>query len=560
MRIANALLAVSLVVAPFSLAAQTAPQAGDTAQTAPQASDTAQTAPQPGDTPRFEISRFVVEGNTLLSGEEIDKRVAPYVGAQKDFSDVQRALEALQDAYQDSGYGAVQVVLPEQVLEQGVVRFRVIEAKVRKITVEEAKFHDEANVRAVAPALKEGQTPRLRDIAAQMRVGNENLSKQTTLLMKTGEQEGEVDATLKVADVKPQKAFVSLDNTGSKESGNYRLGVGYQHANVRNRDELFTFQYITSPEGGDDVTVVGAGYRIPIYQWAGTVELIAGYSDVDTANVQNLFDATGKGTIFGARYNQFLPKVREDYEHRLSLGIDYRAFKADVQLVGGGAVPVPDVTLHPVSLTYSGRLQLREAEAGFYVSAARNIPGGNDGDDSDFRGLRASADADYTVFRYGANYSRVFPGDWQLRAILLGQYTDDALVAYEQFGAGGADSVRGFKERELFNDKGYRAMLEAYTPGWSAALGGDAVRLRGLVFYDFAQLSRNDALPGEIRDEYISSAGFGLRLSVGENLSARLDVAQVLNPGPANNPAFRRTIQGKNESMAHFGIAYVQSF
>lgn len=551
MRIANALLAVSLVIAPFSLSAQTPPQAGDTAQP----------APQPGDTPRFEISRFVVEGNTLLSGEEVDKSVAPYVGAQKDFSDVQRALEALQDAYQNAGYGAVQVVLPEQVLEQGVIRFRVIESKIRKITVEEAKFHDEANVRAAVPALKEGETPRLRDISSQLRVGNENPSKQTTLLMKTGEQEGEVDATLKVADVKPQKAFVSLDNTGNKESGNYRLGVGYQHANVRNRDELFTFQYITSPESNmDDVTVLGAGYRIPIYSWSGTVELIAGYSDVSTANVQNLFDATGKGTIFGARYNQFLPKVREDYEHRLSLGLDYRAFKADVQLKnGGGAVPVPDITLHPVSLTYSGRLQLREAETGFFISASRNIPGGDDGDDSDFRALRAPADADYEVFRYGANYSRVLPGDWQLRALLLGQYTDDALVAYEQFGAGGADSVRGFKEREFFNDKGYRATLEAYTPNWSAALGGDAIRLRGLVFYDFAQLSRNDALPGEIRDEYISSAGFGLRMSVGESLSARLDVAQVLNPGPANNPAFR-SIQGKNDVMAHFGIAYVHSF
>lgn len=548
MRIVSALLAVSLVVAPFSLSAQSSPQA----------SDTAQPALQPGDTARFEISRFVVEGNTLLSTEEVDKSVAPYVGASKDFADVQRALEALQDAYQDAGYGAVQVVLPEQVLEQGVIRFRVIEAKVRKITVEEAKFHDEANVRAAVPALKEGETPRLRDISSQLRMGNENPSKQTTLLMKTGEQEGEVDATLKVADAKTQKAFVSLDNTGSKESGNYRLGVGYQNANVRNRDELFTFQYITSPESNmDDVTVLGAGYRIPIYQWAGSVELIAGYSDVSTANVQGLFDATGKGTIFGARYNQFLPKVKENYEHRLSVGLDYRAFEADVKLVGGGAVPVPDITLHPVSLTYSGKFQLREAEAGFFISASRNISGGNDGDDSDFRALRAPADADYEIFRYGLNYSRVLPGDWQLRALLLGQYTEDALVAYEQFGAGGADSVRGFKEREFFNDKGYRATLEAYTPNWSAAIGSDAIRLRGLVFYDFAQLSRNDALPAEIRNEYIASAGFGLRMSLGENLSARLDVAQVLSPGPVNK---QRGIQGKNEAMAHFGIAYVHSF
>jgi hemolysin activation/secretion protein len=38
--------------------------------------------------PRFEIARFAVEGNTLLTQQEIDRAVAPHVGANKDFGDI----------------------------------------------------------------------------------------------------------------------------------------------------------------------------------------------------------------------------------------------------------------------------------------------------------------------------------------------------------------------------------------------------------------------------------------------------------------------------------------
>src|SRR4051812_6648704 len=50
---------------------------------------------------RFDIERFEVDGNTLLKPETISRLVAPYTGKQKDFSDVQRALEALEIAYRD---------------------------------------------------------------------------------------------------------------------------------------------------------------------------------------------------------------------------------------------------------------------------------------------------------------------------------------------------------------------------------------------------------------------------------------------------------------------------
>jgi hemolysin activation/secretion protein len=94
---------------------------------------------------RFTISQYVVEGATLLSKAEIDAAVAPYVGKNKDFSDVQLALEAVEDAYAKRGYTAVRVLLPEQELDKGTVRFRAVESRFGKVTVKGNHFVSDAN-------------------------------------------------------------------------------------------------------------------------------------------------------------------------------------------------------------------------------------------------------------------------------------------------------------------------------------------------------------------------------------------------------------------------------
>src|SRR6266404_4128567 len=74
---------------------------------------------------RFDITAYRVEGNTLLSNSQVEYAVTPFRGKQRDFADIQRALEALETAYRKAGFGAVQVFLPEQELQSGVVVLRV---------------------------------------------------------------------------------------------------------------------------------------------------------------------------------------------------------------------------------------------------------------------------------------------------------------------------------------------------------------------------------------------------------------------------------------------------
>ena len=489
---------------------------------------------------KFDIERYKVGGNTLLKKAVVDKVLQPFVGKQKDFADVQRALEALQIAYQKAGWGTVQVTLPEQELERGEVRFEVIETRLGKIELQPGDHFDQANLRRSLPSLVAGKTPNSREISRSLKVANENPAKQTQVSLKAGSTDGEVDAVVKVADENPRKYSVSLDNTGTSQTGQMRLGFGFQHANLWNRDHQLTLQYVTNPEHPSKVTVLGAGYHIPLYGRGDSIDFVLGYSDVDSGTVPTVnLNVTGAGLIALARYNYHLDRI-DDYEHKLIFGLDYKAFQSRVTTSSGTPL-VPDITLHPVSLGYAGELRRTQDNLNFYLNFSYNpFPGGNDAAQSDFSGIagsmfptgaRARATAEYAIWRYGAGYTRNLPADWTLRLSASGQTTGNALVAGEQFGLGGASSVRGFNERAYSNDKGYQASAEIYTPDLAAKVGLPGARLKLLAFYDFGSLNRNLLQPGEQTGLSVASVGLGLRLNIREKFNLHLDYAQVLHDG-----------------------------
>lgn len=502
------------------------------------------------DAPRFDVERYTVEGNSLLPAAQIDRIVQPYTGKQKDFGDVQQALEALDSAYRSAGYSAVQVTLPEQKLERGVIHFKIIETRIGKVLIEGNQHFDTANIRNSLPALREGIAPNANAIAANLRVANENTVKQTQVILRSGDTEGQVDALVKVVDDKPWKGFVTLDNTGNKATGVSRLSVGYQHANLANRDQVLTLQYTASPEKLSDVSIYGLGYRLPLYRLGDTIEIFGGYSDVNSGVVSNLFTVSGKGATLGARYNHTLERI-ETYQHKLSFGLDYRAYQNNVIMLNGGTSLIPDYTVHPISIAYAGQWQMPAMSADLSLSLLHNLPAGSKSDQGYFddpaNATLNGKNAKYTLYRLGGSYARQFPGDWQTRVALSGQYTRDPLVTGEQFGLGGASSVRGFAEREIANDNGYRGSLEFYSPDFGKLTHIDRANLRALVFTDFGRTTCNQ--PCVTPGVSLASLGAGLRFNIGKDLSAGVDYAYVIDPAG---------VQGRGDEMLHinFGLIY----
>jgi hemolysin activation/secretion protein len=244
------------------------------------------------DGPAFSITRYEVEGSQLLPAVQVQALLAPFAGPGRNFGDVRRAVQALQQAYRDRGYNVVVVQLPEQELDQGVVRMRVVEPRIGKVDVQGNRQFSTANIRASLPALQEGTTPNIRDISASLKVANTNPAKQTTLDLQSGATPDTVDATVRVTEDKPWRVGLTADNTGSPETGRTRLGLLLQHANLWGRDHVGSLQYTTSLEKPSRVSVWGAGYHVPLYALGDSMDFFASHSNVDsgaiTAGVLNL--------------------------------------------------------------------------------------------------------------------------------------------------------------------------------------------------------------------------------------------------------------------------------
>ena len=108
--------------------------------------------------------------------------------------------------------------------------------------------------------------------------------------------------------------------------------------------------------------------------------------------------------------------------------------------------------------------------------------------------------------------------------------------------------MRGFLEREIINDNGYRGTLEFYTPDFGSIVPVTGVRMRALAFYDWGAVRRIRPTVLEQHGQHVSSAGLGVRFSRGTNLSVRLDAATVTDSGG---------VQKIGDVRVHASFAYI---
>lgn len=476
---------------------------------------------------RFEIRAYRVSGSTLLGAAEIQALVAPFSGRERDFGDIQKALQALRDAYSRMGYRGVAVALPEQELGDGIVTVVVTEIAVDNVEISGNGHFSGESVRSYFPMLAEGRPIDFNRLGRALDLVNENPALKTAVELTPGARESTRRARIVVQDEDPFSGFASLDDSGTGATGKHRLGVGLRHADVGGLGHVVTAQYSASVEKASDVSFWGLGYRLPLPGNGLTLDFFGGHSDVNSGTVAGLFEVAGKGTVAGARVTWQLDRIGA-YRHQLSAGIDYRAFGNKVMLVGGNQSLVPDYTIHPLSLGYAGQ----HGSSSFTVSLAQGFRGGADTDDATLAQARLGADSRYSLLRFTASHAQPLAGGWQAQFGLSAQQTRDPLVPGEQFGLGGAQSVRGFDERYIAGDSGARGSFEIHTP--SAQFG--ALQARELGFIDYGQLRRNAVQPGELAKESLASLGVGTRLLLGRQAALALDVATVLH-GTASHPA-----------------------
>lgn len=519
------------------------------AQTATVAVPTAAPAPAV----RLQVREFLVQGNTLLPAETVQAVLQSHLGLRS-LDELKQAAFAVQELYRQAGYGAVIAYLPEQSPADGRALIQVLEGRISRVEVSGNQAFSEANILRSLPLLRPGQTPQVQRIDGQIRLANENPAKQVAVSLEPGQQQGEVDARIVVNEQSPQRWSLGLDNTGNASTGRLRATLGYQHAALWDLDHGLALSLQIAPEKPRSLAVLSANYRIPIYSEGMSLDLFAAHSNVDggsTGTAAGALQFSGRGEVLGLRFNKHLPRLG-DFEQRFQLGLDRRAYLNDCEIAGlppGACGSAGEsVTVHPLLLQYS-LVKEGENSVALDLSLARNMGlGGRHGHAENFEAVRLAAARHYSSARASLLLGFGLANLGQLHVRIHAQHSPDALVAGEQFGLGGASSVRGYEERELLGDSGVALSLEWLSPDFAKTVNPDLSALRALVFVDGGRVSNRHDLPCLDLATRCSLASYGLgaRLGLGA-WQLRFDLAQALRAGA-------RT--ARRDWHAHFQLNY----
>lgn len=501
---------------------------------------------------RVQVQRFQVDGATLIAASRIDAALAPLRGLRS-LSELRQAAEAVQRLYVEAGYGGVVAYLPPQAVQDGTVQIAVIEGRLATVSVGGARdAAGEARVRAAVPALQTGRTPRLSVIDRQLQMANENPARQIQLLLKPGEQPAEIAAELSLRQRDPMQFTLGADNTGNERTGRWRTSLGWQHADLSGAGDVASLQYQTSPGRMSGVTVLSAAYQRPVPAWLMSWQAYLLYSDVEAASTDTAVGTVriaGRGRIGGLRTQWVLPRWG-DTDQRFSATLEGREYRnrCELESVGSCTGSDTEVLAAPLTLEYAARSVGRVLWSGSFALAHNTGLGGRRADAASFDGLRPGAERRFTALRLAAALGTPGGADWQMQSRLNLQWTEDALVSGEQFGLGGAASVRGYEERELVGDRGAVLVLEVTSPQWLDRAGADSASLRGQLFADGGVVANRLDAPCRLTLTRCSIAGAGVGLVFEQQgFQARLAVARALREG---------ALTSRGDTRAHAAASY----
>lgn len=469
----------------------------------------------------FAKQEVKINGNTKIATEQLQTTVGKAEGVE--------AREKIMKAYANAGYNLVDVTVKE---EQGTRVLQVTEKRLGKVVVEGNKQSSEKDIRQMLPALKEGNVPNVRYLSCQVMLANDSGFRQLSVDFRPNGAD-KVDAYVTVKEADSVKYITSIDNTGDGYTGKLRTNLTLVDGNAGGKGHTAVVSYTTSPDNTDEVKQVGFYYNIPLPQANNNLYFTASYSDVDSGRIIDqggyALDASGKGSSVGLHYVHNLERSEANKES-VDFGIDMRKYDSDnIFNVAGYPVDIGvDITSMPLSLTYQKSTKTADTVTSYSLGYVHNLPSGSANDTAQYEQYRAGTNANYQLWRGSANYQHMFRSGWLANVSVSGQYTGERLIYPEQFGLGGAHSLRGMNERDVAGDNGIQGSFELYTP--EIAKGQ---RLVG--FFDVGRFWNVDPLPGDLRGDTAATIGLGWRYHDVNGYHFVADWGYVLN-GTLNTP------------------------
>jgi hemolysin activation/secretion protein len=471
----------------------------------------------PDTTEQITIDKFVVQGNTVFSAEELEKITAPYTGKPIPFTSLTKLSSEITQLYYDAGYITSGAFIPsDQTFDDRIVTIQVLEGELEAIDI--------TGLRRLNPGYVRGRL----ELAAGKPLNVNRLIEGLQLLeldpliesisAELGAGSGLGLSILKV-DLKQANTFSSqlrTDNGRSPSVGSIRGVVQLQEANLLGLGDGLSAAY-SRTEGSDEIDT---DYILPVNSLNGTLQFRFRSSWNDVIEEQfNKLDIQSESLLYQFSFRQ--PVIRSPRQE-LALGVSFdrqesKAIFLDTEPIGLGADANGQIRVS--ALRFFQEWTQRNQNQVFALRSQLSF--GLDW----FNATRNEGeipDSQFFSWLGQAQWVRQLAPDTLVLLSINGQVADRTLLSQEQFGIGGFGSVRGYRQDQILTDTGLFTTLEFRVPIIRIPEWDSIIQIA--PFFDYGiGWNVNVGLDPNPTPNDIASVGLGLIWDISDRFSARLD-------------------------------------
>ncbi len=471
-----------------------------------------------------------------------DAQAIPETGRELSFAQLLQARSSITQLYIECGYITSGAILPPQDPEDGVVQLQVIEGSLEAIDVLGVHRLDPSYVKnrlalATTPPLNQQRLleglqllqldPLIQRLSAELQAG---VRPSTNIL------------EVIVTEADPFSVDFIANNNRSPSVGSFSRGLRLNHANVVGLGDGLSVAYANT-EGSNEVDV---SYTIPLNARNGTLRL--GYGDTNSRVIEPPFDTLdirANSQYYELTYRQPLYQAPTE-EFALALTFSRQESRTRIGFDDIGPAPIApgadeDGRTEISAIRFTQEWLKRD---GRRVLAARSQLSLG----VDLFGTTINAvgpDSQFFAWRGQGQWVQLLNPDTLLLIRADVQLAPDPLLPLEQFGLGGQDTIRGYREDALLTDNGVLASAEVRLPILRAS------EIQGVLqVAPFIDVGTGWNVESKNPDpNTLVSAGLGLLWRQSDDLTARLDWGIPL----VSNNTRKRTWQ---ESGVYFSLVF----
>lgn len=417
---------------------------------------------------RVFVRRFELTGNTVFSSAELGAVTAPYENRTLTAEELQEARRQLTLYYVERGYLNSGAVIPDQKVEDGVVRIQIVEGRLSEVDVtgnthlRTDYFQDRLRPEPDAPL-------NIQAIQERLQILQQNpLIDQLQAELAPGVQPGESVLRLGIREASPYEVGLALANNNPPSVGATRAYLYGLDRNLTGVGDSLGLSYGHSLESSTaDWRVF---YARPLNARDTTVQIWAEQNE--TSVIEDRFsslDITSKLQTYGIMLTH--PFYRTP-QQTLSLGVDLERRHSESYLLGIPFSFAPGEEDGEATLAVARFVQeWLDRRLDQVIAARSTFSFGLDLFGATIHGFEP--DGRFVAWLGQFQWARRFgEPDYQLIFKSILQLSDDPLLPMEKCALGGLETVRGYPENTLVRDECFVASLEFRVPVYQLPLAG----------------------------------------------------------------------------------------